>query len=63
MSVNTVDGSVKNQKMEHVLLELIKTLEDSQKGFADIGDRLKDHFAQTLFSGGEPEAREFSRRA
>jgi uncharacterized protein (TIGR02284 family) len=42
MSVNTVDGSVKNQEMEHVLLELIRTLEDGQKGFADIGDRLKD---------------------
>ncbi len=42
MSVNTLDGSVKNQEMEHVLLELIRTLEDGQKGFADIGDHLKD---------------------
>jgi uncharacterized protein (TIGR02284 family) len=42
MSVNTLDGSTKNQEMEKVLLELIKTLEDGQKGFAEIGDHLKD---------------------
>ena len=42
MSTNTVDGSTKNKEMETVLLDLIKTLEDSQKGFADIGDHLKD---------------------
>jgi uncharacterized protein (TIGR02284 family) len=42
MSTNTLDGSAKNKEMETVLLDLIKTLEDGQKGFADIGDRLKD---------------------
>jgi uncharacterized protein (TIGR02284 family) len=42
MSTNTLDGSVKNKEMETVLLDLIKTLEDGQKGFADIGDHLKD---------------------
>lgn len=42
MSSNTLDGSTKNKEMETVLLDLIKTLEDSQKGFADIGDHLND---------------------
>jgi uncharacterized protein (TIGR02284 family) len=42
MSTNTLDGSAKNKEMETVLLDLIKTLEDGQKGFADIGERLKD---------------------
>jgi uncharacterized protein (TIGR02284 family) len=42
MSVNSLDGSNKNQEMEKVLLELIRTLEDGQKGFADIGEHLKD---------------------
>jgi uncharacterized protein (TIGR02284 family) len=42
MSTNTLDGSTKNKEVETVLLDLIKTLEDSQKGFADIGDHLKD---------------------
>jgi len=42
MSANSLDGSTKNKETETVLLDLIKTLEDSQKGFADVGDRLKD---------------------
>lgn len=42
MSANTLDGSSKNKEMETVLLDLIKTLEDSQKGFADIGEHLKE---------------------
>ena len=43
MSTNTLDGSTKNKEMETVLLDVIKTLEDSQKGFADIGEHLKDN--------------------
>ncbi len=42
MSVNTLDGSTKNQEMEVVLLDLIRALEDGQHGFADIGEHVKD---------------------
>lgn len=42
MTANTVDGSNKNREMERVLLDVIKSLEDGQKGFADIGEHLKD---------------------
>lgn len=42
MSTNTLDGSTKNKEMEGVLLDLINALEDGQKGFADIGEHLKD---------------------
>jgi uncharacterized protein (TIGR02284 family) len=49
MSTNTVDGSTKNKEMETVLLDLISTLEDSQKGFADIGDHLKDISLKRFF--------------
>jgi uncharacterized protein (TIGR02284 family) len=49
MSTNTVDGSTKNKEMETVLLDLIKILEDSQKGFADIGDHLKDLSLKRFF--------------
>ena len=49
MSANAVQGSTKNQEMESVLLELIKTLEDGQKGFADIGDHLKDLALKRFF--------------
>jgi uncharacterized protein (TIGR02284 family) len=42
MSTNSVDGSDKNKEMERVLLDVIKSLEDGQKGFAEIGERLKD---------------------
>ena len=49
MSTNTVDGSTKNKEMETVLLDLVKTLEDSQKGFADIGDHLKDISLKRFF--------------
>jgi uncharacterized protein (TIGR02284 family) len=49
MSTNTLDGSTKNKEMETVLLDLIKTLEDSQKGFADIGDHLKDISLKRFF--------------
>jgi uncharacterized protein (TIGR02284 family) len=49
MSANTVHGSNKNQEMERVLLELIKTLEDGQRGFAAIGDHLKDLALKRFF--------------
>ena len=39
---NTLDGSVKNQETESVLLDVIKSLQDGQKGFAEIGEHLKD---------------------
>ncbi len=42
MSVNTLEGSTKNQEMEVVLLDLIRALEDGQHGFADIGEHVKD---------------------
>ncbi len=42
MSVNTLDGSTRNQQMEVVLLDLIRALEDGQHGFADIGEHIKD---------------------
>jgi uncharacterized protein (TIGR02284 family) len=42
MSTNTLDGSTRNKEMESTLLDLIKSLEDGQKGFADIGEHLKD---------------------
>jgi uncharacterized protein (TIGR02284 family) len=46
---NTTDGSTKNKEMETVLLDLINTLEDSQKGFADIGEHLKDISLKRFF--------------
>ncbi len=49
MSTNTLDGSTKNKEMETVLLDLISTLEDSQKGFADVGEHLKDFNLKRYF--------------
>jgi uncharacterized protein (TIGR02284 family) len=49
MAANTVDGSNKNREMERVLLDVIKTLEDGQKGFADIGEHLKDEQLKRYF--------------
>lgn len=49
MATNVLDGSKKNQEMESVLLDVIKTLEDSQKGFADIGEHLKDETLKRYF--------------
>ena len=46
---NTVDGSEKNQEMEKVLLGVIKSLQDGQKGFADIGEHLKDDTLKRYF--------------
>ena len=49
MSTNTLDGSTKNKEMESTLLDVIKALEDSQKGFAEIGERLKDETVKRYF--------------
>lgn len=46
---NSVDGSTKNQETEKVLLDVIKTLEDGQKGFAEIGEHLKDDTLKRYF--------------
>ena len=46
---NTLDGSSKNQDMEKVLLDVIKILNDGQKGFADIGEHLKDDTLKRYF--------------
>ncbi|MGA7156922.1 MAG: PA2169 family four-helix-bundle protein [Acidobacteriaceae bacterium] len=46
---NTLEGSEKNQDMESVLLDLVNTLEDSQKGFADIGEHMKDFTLKRYF--------------
>lgn len=42
MSTNVLDGSTKNKDMEKVLLSVVESLADSQKGFADIGEHLQD---------------------
>ena len=49
MSTNTLDGSSKNQEMERVLLDVIQSLQDGQKGFADIGEHLKDDTVKRYF--------------
>ena len=49
MSTNTLDGSNKNREMEGVLLGVIKVLEDGQKGFADLGEHLKDDSLKRYF--------------
>ena len=43
------NGSDKNKEMERVLLEVITTLQDGQKGFADIGEHLKDDTLKRYF--------------
>jgi len=46
---NTLDGSTKNKEMETVLLDVIKSLQDGQKGFAEIGEHLKDETLKRYF--------------
>src|SRR6201985_3949237 len=43
------NGSDKNKEMERVLLEVVTTLQDGQKGFADIGEHLKDDTLKRYF--------------
>jgi uncharacterized protein (TIGR02284 family) len=45
----TENGSNSNKEMELVLLEVITTLQDGQKGFADIGEHLKDDTLKRYF--------------
>ena len=47
--VNTLDGSISNQEMESVLLDVIKSLQDGQKGFAEIGEHLKNDILKRYF--------------
>lgn len=46
---NQLDGSERNQETEKVLLDVIKVLQDGQKGFADIGEHLKDDTLKRYF--------------
>lgn len=46
---NELDGSDKNKETESVLLDVIKVLVDGQKGFADIGEHLKDETLKRYF--------------
>lgn len=46
---NELDGSSKNQEAEKVLLDVIKILNDGQKGFADIGEHLKNDTLKRYF--------------
>lgn len=46
---NTLDGSSKNKETERLLLEVIKTLQDGQKGFAEVGEHLKDATLKRYF--------------
>lgn len=46
---NSLDGSEKNREMERVLLDVIKVLQDGQKGFADIGEHLQDDTLKRYF--------------
>lgn len=45
----TENGSDTNKEMERVLLEVITTLQDGQKGFADIGEHLKNETLKRYF--------------
>lgn len=46
---NDVSGSERNKETEKVLLDVIKVLHDGQKGFADIGEHLKDDTLKRYF--------------
>ncbi|MES2392435.1 MAG: PA2169 family four-helix-bundle protein [Acidobacteriota bacterium] len=46
---NTLEGSARNKETERVLLDVIKTLQDGQKGFADIGEHLKNETVKRYF--------------
>jgi len=49
MTVNMLDGSTRNKEMESVLLDVIKSLQDGQKGFGEIGEHLKDDMLKRYF--------------
>jgi uncharacterized protein (TIGR02284 family) len=46
---NTIEGSEKNKETEKVLLGVVKNLQDGQKGFAEIGEHLKDETLKRFF--------------
>ena len=46
---NELDVSAENKATETVLLDVIKVLVDGQKGFADIGEHLKDETLKRYF--------------
>jgi len=46
---NVLDGSNRNKQMERVLLSVIQILQDGQKGFAEIGEHLKDATLKRYF--------------
>jgi len=48
-NVNVLDGSNRNKEMERVVLDIIQVLQDGQKGFADIGEHLKDETLKRYF--------------
>jgi uncharacterized protein (TIGR02284 family) len=56
---NTLDGSTKNKETESVLLDVIKSLQDGQKGFADIGEHLKDEKLKRYFLAESLKRAEF----
>ncbi len=43
------NGSEANKEMEDVLMDVIKSLQDGQKGFADIGEHIKDDTLKRYF--------------
>jgi uncharacterized protein (TIGR02284 family) len=49
MSTNVLDGSTRNKEMEKVLLSVIESLQDGQKGFADIGEHLQNDQLKRYF--------------
>ena len=46
---NDLGGSTQNKETEKVLLDVIKVLYDGQKGFADIGEHIKDDILKRYF--------------
>ncbi|MEO6924087.1 MAG: PA2169 family four-helix-bundle protein [Bryocella sp.] len=46
---NTLEGSAANKATEEVLLSVISVLQDGQKGFAEIGEHLKDETLKRFF--------------
>jgi len=46
---NELDGSNRNKETERVLLDVIQVLQDSQKGFATIGEHLTEDTVKRFF--------------
>ncbi len=56
------NDSGKQHEMERVLRSVINTLQDSQKGFADLGDHLKDQTLKRYFLAESLKTGKLSRR-